>query len=91
MMAAPYEGPVAAQEAAPPPAAMGAPADGASEGARPTNGHDAAAPEPDKDEDDDGGAWDAASLYEEILDEVEAFEYSANGESGVMCAPLRSN
>ncbi|KAF1944537.1 SIR2-domain-containing protein [Clathrospora elynae] len=30
-------------------------------------------------DDEDGGAWDSASLYEEILDEVEAFEYSSDG------------
>lgn len=33
----------------------------------------------DDDEGDEGGVWDSASLYEEILDEVEAFEYSADG------------
>jgi NAD-dependent histone deacetylase SIR2 len=41
---------------------------------------DAPAPDNDDDEDDDGGGvWDSASLYEEILDEVEAFEYAGNG------------
>ncbi|OAK98595.1 SIR2-domain-containing protein [Phaeosphaeriaceae sp. SRC1lsM3a] len=43
-----------------------------------TSGKDEDAPPTDKDEDDEGGAWDTASLYEEILDEVEAFEYSGN-------------
>lgn len=38
---------------------------------------DTAAP---ADDDDEGGAWDTVSLYEEILDEVEAFEYSSDGE-----------
>jgi len=91
-MAAPFSGPVATQEAAPPPAAMGAkvePAEGASAVAAQVRDEDAHPPE--KDEDDDGGAWETASLYEEILDEVEAFEYSANGESGVICAPQHSN
>ncbi|KAF2856272.1 SIR2-domain-containing protein, partial [Plenodomus tracheiphilus IPT5] len=43
---------------------------------------DAHAPAPaddGDDDDDDGGPWDSASLYEEILDEVEAFEYSTDG------------
>jgi len=74
-MYAPNSGPVsvavAAQEPAPPPA-MAAP-----EPAR----QDATAPE--KEEDDDGGAWETASLYEEILDEVDAFDYSDNGQYGV--------
>ncbi len=38
-------------------------------------------PAPADDDDEDGtAAWDTVSLYEEILDEVEAFEYSSDGE-----------
>jgi NAD-dependent histone deacetylase SIR2 len=48
------------------------------------------APAPEQDE-EDGGVWDSASLYEEILDEVEAFEYSTDGESGLRCAFHCSN
>jgi NAD-dependent histone deacetylase SIR2 len=79
MAAPPYSGPVAVPDAVP--LAMGAsrpPAEGAP------------APKKEKSEDegegegegagDEGAAWDTVSLYEEILDEVEAFEYSANGE-----------
>jgi hypothetical protein len=88
MAAHAYSGPVAVQESAPPPAV------GEGEGAKETatatvDDADAAAPAPDHDEDDDGGgAWDTASLYEEILDEVEAFEYSGNGEPARPCAAL---
>jgi NAD-dependent histone deacetylase SIR2 len=71
------EAPIVAGEAVPPPAlgvkAEAAAADGA------TKAKDDDAPAPDQD-DDDGGVWDSASLYEEILDEVEAFEYSSDGE-----------
>lgn len=85
MAAHAYSGPVAVQEAAPP-AAMGAtraPQERATEAA---SVKDEDAPPTDKDEDDEGGAWDAASLYEEILDEVEAFEYSGNGASDMLRA-----
>lgn len=36
------------------------------------------------DEDDSGDVWESASLYEEILDEVEAFEYSTDGEQAAL-------
>jgi NAD-dependent histone deacetylase SIR2 len=86
MAAPPYSGSVAASDAVP--LAVGAsrpPAEGAPAVAK---GQEAHAPkkETEKDEDegegegDEGAAWDTVSLYEEILDEVEAFEYSANGE-----------
>jgi NAD-dependent histone deacetylase SIR2 len=57
---------------------------GSASGATTIRATDEFVPAPGKDDDDDddeGGAWDTASLYEELLDEVEAFEYSANGES----------
>lgn len=78
MAAYPYEGPVVAQEPLPPPS-RGIQADPVAAGAGEANVHDEDAPAPEADE-DEGGAWDSASLYEEILDEVEAFEYSADGE-----------
>jgi NAD-dependent histone deacetylase SIR2 len=80
MAAHPSEGPAVAQHCAPPPAA-GIKAEPGAGGA--TKSRDEDAPEHD---DEDGGAWDQASLYEEILDEVEAFEYSDDGESGPACA-----
>ena len=52
----------------------------AAAGATKPKEEDAPAPEQ---EEDDGGVWDSASLYEEILDEVEAFEYSDDGEQGL--------
>ncbi|KAK1915357.1 hypothetical protein P3342_003166 [Pyrenophora teres f. teres] len=70
------EAPVAANEPAPPPA-VGGKAESAAGGA--TKIKDEHAPAPGDDDDDDGGMWDSASLYEEILDEVEAFEYSSDG------------
>lgn len=72
------EGPVAAQDSVPPPAPAGK-AEPTAGGATKPKEEDAPAPEHD---DEDGGVWDSASLYEEILDEVEAFEYSSDGESG---------
>jgi NAD-dependent histone deacetylase SIR2 len=81
MAAHAYSGPAAVLEGLPP--AVGASrtvGDGANEV---PSADDADAPAPDDDDDDDddeGGVWDTASLYEEILDEVEAFEYSGNGE-----------
>jgi NAD-dependent histone deacetylase SIR2 len=95
MAAPPYSGPVAVQEAVPPSSAMaanGPPATGASEANKATaKEKDEDAPAPDNEDDDEGGVWDTASLYEEILDEAEAFEYSANGESGVLCATQYNN
>jgi NAD-dependent histone deacetylase SIR2 len=82
MAAHPSEGPALAQHPAPPPAGA-IKADPGAGGANKPRNEDAPAPEQD---DDDGGAWDQASLYEEILDEVEAFEYSDDGESGLVCA-----
>jgi NAD-dependent histone deacetylase SIR2 len=82
MAAHPSEGPAVAQHSAPPPAA-GIKAEPGAGGATKSKDEDAPAPEHD---DEDGGAWDQASLYEEILDEVEAFEYSDDGESGLVCA-----
>lgn len=78
------------QDAAPPSAvaARGEHApDGAPEATDAGDEHDAPAQE-DSDDEDEGGVWETASLYEEILDEVEAFEYSDNGEYG-LDAPLR--
>jgi hypothetical protein len=75
-----YSGPVAVLEGPPP--AVGA-TRSAAEGANEVpsaDDADAPAPDDDDDDDDEGGVWDTASLYEEILDEVEAFEYSGNGE-----------
>ncbi|KAH9865821.1 hypothetical protein J1614_009408 [Plenodomus biglobosus] len=88
------EGYVGAHEARPPSAQGVKPGGGAGGAAAEASVHrdDAAAahvpapptptPADDGDDDndnDDGGLWDSASLYEEILDEVEAFEYSADG------------
>lgn len=81
------EGPVAAYESAPPPATL-VKAEPAAGGA--TKAKEEDAPAPDQDE-EDGGVWDSASLYEEILDEVEAFEYSSDGESGPGYAWSRSH
>ena len=81
------EGPVAVHESAPPPAPAGKaelPAGGA---AKPKE-EDAPVPEH---EDEEGGVWDSASLYEEILDEVEAFEYSNDGESDPACGLGRTH
>lgn len=78
MAAHPDEGPAVAQHPAPPPSATVKADPGAGGATKPRNED---APAPDQDE-EDGGAWDQASLYEEILDEVEAFEYSDDGESG---------
>lgn len=85
MAAHAYSGPVAVQEAAPPPA-MGATRAPQERAAETTSGKDEDAPPTDKDEDDEGGAWDTASLYEEILDEVEAFEYSGNSRLDMLRA-----
>jgi NAD-dependent histone deacetylase SIR2 len=49
-----------------------------------TKANNASAPKMDAEEDQ----WESVSLYEEILDEVEAFEYSADGESS--CRKLRA-
>lgn len=71
-------GPVMVQEAAPPPAVDMA-ADPAGEGMyTPTKPKANGAST--QDETDDGDAWESVSLYEEILDEVDAFEYSTDGE-----------
>jgi NAD-dependent histone deacetylase SIR2 len=67
---------MAMQEAVPPPG-LSLKAQPATAGAIKPREEDAPAPEQ---EEEDGGAWDSASLYEEILDEVEAFEYSDDGE-----------
>lgn len=85
MAAHAYSGPVAVHDAAPLPV-MGAERT-AAEGVSATanleaKDEDANAADKDNDDDDDdddGAVWDTASLYEEILDEVSAFEYSANG------------
>ncbi|CAO2650791.1 Nn.00g020830.m01.CDS01 [Neocucurbitaria sp. VM-36] len=70
MAAHPDEGPVVVQEAAPLPA-LGVKAEPAV---------DSRADDKDEqNEDDEGDVWESASLYEEILDEVEAFEYSNDG------------
>ncbi|KAH7397114.1 DHS-like NAD/FAD-binding domain-containing protein [Pyrenochaeta sp. MPI-SDFR-AT-0127] len=79
MAAHAYEGPVAVQEAAVPPQP--------SLGIKPEPPAEPATAHPDDedvngagdDDQDEGGVWDSASLYEEILDEVEAFEYSSDG------------
>lgn len=71
MAAQAHSGPIVLNDAAAPvpptPAAAPAPAT------------TAPAQDDDDDDHDDGPAWESASLYEEILDEVEAFEYSTNG------------
>jgi NAD-dependent histone deacetylase SIR2 len=92
MAAHAYSGPVAVQEAPPPPAVSASRSAGEGAIAVPA-ADDADAPAPDDeddDDDDDGGVWDTASLYEEILDEVEAFEYSGNGEPARPCAALHA-
>jgi NAD-dependent histone deacetylase SIR2 len=92
MAAHAYSGPVAVQEAPPPPAVSASRSAGEGAIAVPA-ADDADAPAPDNDDDDDdddGGVWDTASLYEEILDEVEAFEYSGNGEPARPCAALHA-
>jgi NAD-dependent histone deacetylase SIR2 len=93
MAAHAYSGPVAVQEAPPPPAVSASRSTGEGAIAVPA-ADDADAPAPDDedddDDDDDGGVWDTASLYEEILDEVEAFEYSRNGEPARPCAALHA-
>ena len=78
------EGPVAVQDSVPPPAAAGK-AELTAGGAPKPKEEDAPAPAPEHD-DEDGGVWDSASLYEEILDEVEAFEYSNDGKSDPACS-----
>lgn len=89
MAAHAHSGPVAVQDAVPRPVvgAGYAAAERATEAAK-REVVDEDAPAADKDDDDDdGGIWDTASLYEEILDEVEAFEYSGNGLSFTMRHP----
>jgi NAD-dependent histone deacetylase SIR2 len=79
MAAHAYEGPVAVHEAVAPPtlSVKVAPAAGVAPVAEAKRTEeDTPAPEQDEEE---GGVWDSASLYEEILDDVEAFEYSADG------------
>lgn len=76
MAAPPYPGPVVVNAE---PAA-----EGALEPAK-AKGDDASAHDDDH---DDGAMWETASLFEEILDEAEAFEYSANGGLGPACDGL---
>jgi NAD-dependent histone deacetylase SIR2 len=80
---------MAAQEAVPSPAlsVKAQPAAGCATKLK-TKDEDTPAPEHDEDE---GGVWDSASLYEEILDEVEAFEYSTDGECGLQCVIQYNN
>jgi NAD-dependent histone deacetylase SIR2 len=66
---------MAMQEAVPAPG-LSAKAQPATGGAMKPKDEDAPAPS----QEGDGGVWDSASLYEEILDEVEAFDYSSDGE-----------
>ncbi|KAF2131521.1 SIR2-domain-containing protein [Dothidotthia symphoricarpi CBS 119687] len=73
MAAQPYTGPVVAKDVAPPPA-VDPKAESAAEGAL-----EGAKVKGEEDEQEDGSMWETASLFEEILDEVEAFEYSTNG------------
>jgi NAD-dependent histone deacetylase SIR2 len=54
---------------------------GASNGTKPAAGTSTAHPKEEDDEDDMG---DADSLYGDILDEVEAFEYSTDGRSSLL-------
>ena len=80
------EAPVAAHESAAPPA-VGVKAESTAGGAtKAKDDHAPATGDDDDDGDGDGGMWDSASLYEEILDEVEAFEYSSDGESAPQSA-----
>jgi NAD-dependent histone deacetylase SIR2 len=80
MAAHAYSGPVAVLEGPPPAVGMSRTA---GEGANEVpSADDADAPAADNDDDDEGGVWDTASLYEEILDEVEAFEYSSSDGAG---------
>jgi NAD-dependent histone deacetylase SIR2 len=72
---------MAAQEAVPSPA-LSVKAQAAAACATKPKPRDEDAPAPEHDE-DEGGVWDSASLYEEILDEAEAFEYSTDGECGL--------
>lgn len=43
----------------------------------------------DDDDDVDGAVWETASLFEEILDDVAAFEYSSNSTPLDTCPPSR--
>jgi NAD-dependent histone deacetylase SIR2 len=50
------------------------------------------APAGTRDDDDDeaeGAVWETASLFEEILDDVAAFEYSGSGKSPTRSASSR--
>ena len=96
MAAHAYRGPVVVQEAEPPPlldtrltpAAEGATAtDSAKEEHTVTPADEGRQDreDPNEHEDpEDGSVWETVSLFEEILDEVEAFEYSGDGELGLL-------
>lgn len=73
------------QDAVPAPSVAEPVRDSAYDATKASNGSAPAAP---KDEADDGDDWESASLYEEILDEAEAFEYSTDGESPFASNPL---
>ncbi|KAJ4367269.1 NAD-dependent histone deacetylase sir2 [Neocucurbitaria cava] len=78
MAAHPDEGPAVVQEAARAPApkpALGVKAEVKTAAKPEARGDD----QDEHDDDEQGDVWESASLYEEILDEVEAFEYSNDG------------
>lgn len=79
MAAHPTEGPAVVQEAARAPApkpALGVKAEVKTAAKPEARGDD----QDEHDDDEQGDVWESASLYEEILDEVEAFEYSNDGK-----------
>lgn len=89
MAAHAYQGPVAVHEAVAPPAlsakvapvAVPAPAS-AQVPAQASRRKEEDISNADQD-DEEGGVWDSASLYEEILDDVEAFEYSSDSAPAI--------
>lgn len=89
MAAHAHEAPVAMHAPVPPPALAVKP-EAAAESSVDAGGDDDA-PAPEHDEQENGDVWDSASLYEEILDEVEAFEYSTDGECGLHCCTRCAN
>lgn len=55
---------------------------GGAPGASAHEADDAPAGKDDDDDEVEGAVWETASLFEEILDDVAAFEYSSSSEHG---------